>query len=123
MVEIRVEEGVTMQNPGSSLWRWITIIISAAGITGVAVVWNRIGEVGPGNLLLCSLPFLIGAAAALARIEARNRILLLWLAALIAGFVAVLTLFAGPGIIIFGVMLAYLIAAWGLNEAGEAPRR
>lgn len=48
-----------------SFWRWITMLTSLVGIAAVAVAWSRLDNPGTGYLFLCSLPFVIGAAAAL----------------------------------------------------------
>lgn len=66
--------------------------------------------------MLCSLPFLIGAAAALVPMQAPYRILVLWGAAALSGLVAVITIMSGAGFVLLAGMGLYLIAAWGMNE-------
>lgn len=106
-----------------SRWRWITVAISIVGIVSVTIVSELIDTARPGYLLLCSLPFLVGAAAALFPVQARNRIVLLWGAAALSGLIAVVTIMSGAGFILFAGMALYLLAAWGLNESTSRPTR
>jgi phage shock protein PspC (stress-responsive transcriptional regulator) len=98
------------------LWRLATLMVSIAGIAGVAVVWNMLNDAGPGYLALCAIPLLIGLVPAIVKMETQNRILLLWAAAALSGLVGALTIFSGTGLILLAVMLVYLLIAWMLNQ-------
>lgn len=99
-------------------WRILTVVGSVAGLA-VLVLWlGQLDPVRPGYLLLCAMPLLVGGVAGLGTMTARVRIVLLWLAALMCGLTAVVTIMTGAGIVLLAAMLVYLIAAWGINEAG-----
>lgn len=106
-----------------SRWRWITVAISIVGIVGVTIVSELIDTARPGYLLLCSLPFLVGAAATLFPVQARNRIVLLWGTAALCGMVAVLTIMSGAGVVLLVGMVFYLVTAWNMNESTSRPAR
>jgi hypothetical protein len=110
-----------MRYPGNALWRGTALVVSVAGIAGVAIIWTLLDDPGIGYLFLCSLPFLIGGGAAIGRMEAENRILLLWAAAGLAGLVAALTIMSGAGFVLLAGMVLYLITAWGMNEGARRP--
>lgn len=99
-------------------WRTLTVVVSMAGLA-VLVFWlGHLDLLRPGTLLLSTMPLLVGGVAGLGTMTARTRIVLLWLAALMCGLTAVVTIMSGAGIVLLAAMLVYLIAAWGMNEAG-----
>lgn len=99
------------------LWRLITLLISATGIAGVATIWVMLSQPGSGYLALCSVAFVVGAIAALGRMEMQTRVLMLWWTAAMAGMTAALTIMTGAGFMLLAGMAAYLLAGWQLNEA------
>ena len=104
-------------------WRWITVLVSVVGIATVSVIWSRLDTTATGYLLLCSLPFLIGATAALLTTQPHNRIVLLWVAAALSGLVGVVTIMSGAGFVLLAGMAFYLLAAWGMNESTSRSAR
>ena len=98
-------------------WRSVAIVASVAGIALLPVFRNMLGDDRIGIYVAFGLPFAIGLAAMAVPMETRTRILGLWLASLMAGFVAMISLWSGFGFVAIGVTVVYLLAAWGLNEA------
>lgn len=107
------------------VWRIVAVVAGFAGLAAPAVLSVQ-EEVAASSVIavlaVCAIPSGIGIVAAVTRLETRTRILLLWVAALTAGFAGVITIMSGPGIIMLGVMVAYLVSAWGLNESGDGSR-
>lgn len=108
-----------VSNRPISPWRAIAIAASLGGFL-ILVLWLQgIDHLQLRYLTLCSIPIIVGLVAGLGNMETRTRILFLWLAAAISGFVAIITIMSGAGLILLGAMLAYLVIAWMMNEASE----
>ena len=110
-----------MQYSGNGVSRGIALVASLSGIAGAVVIWNLLDDPGIGFPVLGSLPFLIGGVAAIGRMATKNRNLVLWTAAGLAGLVAVVTIMSGAGFVLLAGMVLYLIIAWGMNEGTRHP--
>jgi len=110
-------------DPTMSKPRWLTLIVSLAGLVLLAILWWRVGsdhaERTAGNYLLLSLPFVFALIVSTAPMTNRARIVYLWIVSLFTGMVAALTIFGGVGFFYLIAVVIYLAAAWMLNESGE----
>jgi hypothetical protein len=102
-------------------WRIGAVMVSIGGIAAIPFFRNLVDDDRIGLWVACAVPLLIGLAAMIVPMEIRSRILFLWFASLLASFVAMITFMSGFGIVMAVIVLAYLVVAWGLNEAGAEP--
>ena len=103
------------------LWRGVTFVASVLGIVWfLMIVLALAGGREASLLMLAAVPLLTGLVCAVAPMEPRTRIALLWVAAALLGMMAILTLFAF-GLLFLFIVAAYVMAAWMLNEATETP--
>lgn len=104
--------------------RWLTLIVSGAGLVLTLLLWLEIRSdpVQQSNLSLlfiCLPPFVLGMAISVLPMSKRTRIMLHWLTATIMSMAGAITIFSGIGLYFFIAVIFFLVAAWMLNESGE----
>jgi hypothetical protein len=117
---------VSADDERTDSWRRISGIASLAGLASPTLLLGMT-EVETSSIVrafvLCAIPAGIGLVASVGSRSLRSRILLLWLAAGVASCVAVITIMSDIGLLMLLVMVAYLLAAWKLNEIAPRPAR